>query len=155
MSPLDHSALEQSNIAALRRPNRTDPAPGHGQLVQMFFNVNVCKSHRGLKALAAEYDIELDTLVPGQYVGFMNRNRNKLKLFAAGNTYAYTVLVEGHFTEEIIRQIPQAFQSRSIITTPDVIGKVLSAPSRLDEKGHYKPLLPVVKTEVSLEELTK
>lgn len=130
MAPIRSEGLKLAEVAGLRKPDMTEPRPNQGQLVQLFFNVNLGKSHRGLRMIAEEYGIDLSTLVPGQYVGFVNRAKARIKLFAAGNIYAYLVLPDdSKLTMEVIGQIPKVFQSKADIAGNEVLGEALEAPA--------------------------
>lgn len=103
--------MRLSEVAGTATPDWREPTPKQGHIVQLFFNVNLGRSHRGLRMIATEYEIDLDRVVPGQYVGFLNRRRTAIKLFTSGNVYAYLRLYEGIVTADIINQIPRVFQS--------------------------------------------
>lgn len=143
MTPIQAGNIKLAEIAVLRTPNWAAPEARKGSLVQMFYNVNMGKAHRGMKLLASEYDIDLTKLVPGQYVGFMNRARNAVKLFTSGNMFAYLRLEDptDQITEDVMNQIPKMFQSTASILIPEGVQAALEAPvpptgSALDARDH-------------------
>ncbi len=102
-----------AEVTAIKHPHYGTPRAGLARVIQIFHNVNMVKSHRGLKALAHDFDIDLESLERGQYVAFLNRARNKVKLYATGNIYAYLPLPDprGMVMAETIEAIFAAFQS--------------------------------------------
>lgn len=144
MSAMHTQSKRLMEIAVANKPEMTAPRADRGALVQLFFNINMGKSHGGLKLVAKEYDLDLETLIPGQYVGFLNRKRTKLKLFTAGNIFAYLALPEDQqVTMEIIAQIPQVFQSRVPIHGAPVFVQALeeAIPLSATEMEHEKRLM--------------
>jgi len=129
VSPVNERNLKIAEIAVLKTPDWKPPTATKGQIVQMFFNVNAAKAHKGLHLLAAEYDINLDNLEPGQYVCFLNRKRNKVKMFSAGNLFAYLSLPDSAtVTMETIAQIPQMFLSRAELNFAPTLEAALESP---------------------------
>lgn len=147
MSPHENSLI-LSDVAIQKKPRWDKPRVGVSALVQMFFNVNMAKMHNGMRLVAAEYDIDLDKLVPNQYVGFMNRKRTKIKLFTAGNCFAYFSLPKGTSGEigiETIAQIPSLFGGTTKMDHDGVIEKALNAPIMVER-------LPLVRRETHPQE---
>lgn len=132
MSPINEGSLKIAEVAVAKNPDWAKPTAHRGHVVQLFFNVNMAKMHRGLHILAKEYDIDLEKLMPGQYVGFLNRARTKAKLFTAGNLFAYLSLpANQEITMEVLSQIPRMFLSTA-------------------EMGYTKALLEALETPIPL-----
>lgn len=136
-------SMKLAEVAVTDRPDWAAPTAKQGRVVQLFFNVNLIKAHRGLGMLAHEYDIDLGRLEPGQYVGFLNRRRTAIKLFTSGNIYAYLRLHEGQITADIVNQIPRVFQSPAGIAFAPVFLEALESgipPSaaELDHEDYRK-----------------
>ena len=144
MSTVHTQSRKLMEIAVSAKTELIAPRADRGALVQLFFNVNMGKSHGGLKLVAKEHGLDLDVLIPGQYVGFLNRKRTKIKLFSAGNIFAYLALPEDQqVTMEIISQIPQVFQSRVPIIAAPVFTQALeeAIPLSASEMEQEKRLM--------------
>lgn len=140
---IEARSMRLSEVAATAAPDWRDPTPKQGHVVQLFFNVNLGRSHRGLRMIATEYEIDLDRIVPGQYVGFLNRRRTAIKLFTSGNVYAYLRLYEGIVTADIINQIPRVFQSTASILLSNPIREAIESEiplsaSEIEQETYFK-----------------
>lgn len=78
-------------------------------ILQVFLNADMRNGHDGLKKLAKAHDIDVGKLANGQFVIFVNAQKNKLKLYTAQNIIAYLKLNHGHLDFNAIRHIPKAF----------------------------------------------
>lgn len=140
------STFRLAELAVLKEPNLANPREGSGSIVQTFLNVNLMKSHRGLRYLADEFGINLDQLKPGQFVAFMNRKRNRIKLYAAGSMYVYLMIrdEEGVIDEQSIKMIPKAFGSDiDIDITPAILAALGESPALIDDVRERRSRLPV------------
>jgi hypothetical protein len=130
MTPIHGDSMYIAEVAVAKKPDWSAVAANRGNIVQMFFNVNLVKSHRGLNLIAHEYDIDLGALEPGQFVCFLNRAKNRIKLYTAGNIYAYLALPERNqqVTMEIIGQIPRMFLSKAELNYLPIFEEALERP---------------------------
>ena len=55
------------------------------RVLHFIFDVSMSNGHHGLKLLAQKEKINVDTLMPGQFVLFLNKAFTACKLFAANN----------------------------------------------------------------------
>lgn len=83
--------------------------------LQIFLNADLRCSHEGLTIIAKKEKIDVDKLVPGEYVIFINTQKNKVKLYAANQIVAYLRLPRGHIDLRVIQLIPKAFESKGRI----------------------------------------
>src|SRR5204862_105846 len=66
--------------------------------------------HDGLTAIAKDEGVDVSKLSEGEYVIFINAERNKLKMFAAHNVVAYYKTRPGEVLDmRTIALIPRAF----------------------------------------------
>lgn len=85
------------------------------QIVRCFFDTHMGLAHDGLRQVAANHSIKLDTLEPGEFVVFINSSRDRLKVFAASNTFAYWRSRNGSKLDlNAIREIPRVFGGTAI-----------------------------------------
>lgn len=59
------------------------------RVVQCFFDVNMQNGHDGLQLIAKKGGVDVRLLGQGEFVVFINRDRNRIKLYATNNTTAY------------------------------------------------------------------
>lgn len=81
-----------------------------GGIVQVFLNVDMRNMHNGLGKIAKESGIDVNQLDPGQYVVFINSQKNKVKIFASNDVVAYHRTKSGKIQMETIREIPRSFR---------------------------------------------
>lgn len=83
-------------------------------VLHIFWDVDLRCSHAGLEAHSKRYrkqtKINIEALLPGEYVLFFNRSMSKVKLYAAHRVVAYTRSPkEGRLDPEVISRVAQAF----------------------------------------------
>lgn len=86
------------------------------KVVRCFFDTHMGLAHDGLREVARKYGgLDLDQLSHGEFVVFINTSKDRLKIFAAGNTFAYWRAHKGSKLElSTIRQIPRIFTGQQI-----------------------------------------
>jgi len=85
------------------------------QVVRFFPNTDLRCGHKGLGILAKKHRINAEDLRQGEYLIFLNRAKDKLKMYASGNIVAYLKMPRRQpVTMEIISNIPNHFNGVSI-----------------------------------------
>lgn len=83
------------------------------KIYRCFFDVDLRNGHHGLSILAIKNKINIKLLDNGEFVVFINRRRNALKLFAANNTIAH--YKQNHIIDlNTIRLLPTVFNGTEI-----------------------------------------
>ena len=73
------------------------------EMIAFIGGVSMANGHRGLREIAAGVkprSIDVETLKPGQYVGFVNKAGTAAKLFAANNVLIHYRSEHGKLTSE-------------------------------------------------------
>ncbi len=78
-------------------------------VIRIFPATPMYYSHRGLKEIAKESRVNLETLESGEFVLFLNKAQTAFKLFAANNTIVYYRHARGSINMEAVRYIPSVF----------------------------------------------
>lgn len=81
------------------------------KILRVFMNVDLRNAHEGLSELAKKNKVDVNTLENGEYLIFINAERNKLKLYASNQVLAYLKLPRGKIDLRVISKIPQAFKA--------------------------------------------
>lgn len=83
------------------------------KIYRCFFDTDLRNGHDGLTSLAVRNKINLNLLDHGEFVVFINRRRNALKLFAANNVIAH--YRQSHAIDlDTIRLLPTVFNGTDI-----------------------------------------
>ena len=77
------------------------------RILQVFLNADLRGSHNSLTLLGAAHRIDLPNLKKGLAVVFINRTRTLMKVFVAGNTFAFTR--RDRIDVEAIKHLPEVF----------------------------------------------
>lgn len=77
------------------------------RIVQVFINADLRGQHRTLSALAHGSGIDTDALHEKQFLVFINKKRNMMKCYVAGNTITFTKRDAIDF--HAIQYLPQVF----------------------------------------------
>lgn len=81
-----------------------------GRVVRFFPRSDLRCQHRGLALMASKRGIDVNKLKPGEYCIFVNNARDKLKMYATGNTVAYLKMPAGEkLNLNVIAHIPRFF----------------------------------------------
>lgn len=75
---------------------------------QIFLNTDLRCQHRGLSLLAAKRKCNLDKLEPGEHVAFVNRRKDRVKLYSANGLLSY-LKSDRPLDLRAIASIPEAF----------------------------------------------
>ena len=132
MSKTKSKYERHSNPTALIPRADLSASKGAGRIAQVILDVDLRNSHDGLMEIAKQKGLSLKDLKPGQYLVFVNLNRDRFKIFAPspngrGAIIVYYRAYQGRVDRAAIETIPQAFGMRSGFET----GTKLAA--RLDE----------------------
>lgn len=80
------------------------------KVVHIFPNTHMGLNHVGLQAHAAEYRVNLTKLEAGQHAVFINRARDKVKLYSSSRVIHYLRLQKGDkLRMETLQYFPQCF----------------------------------------------
>ena len=86
-----------------------------GRIIQVFMNVSMINGHDGLAEIAKAQGIKTNEIDPGSYVVFVNSAKDRIKVYAAGQTVAYVRLEKGRKVDlRVIREIPNVFRGGKI-----------------------------------------
>lgn len=118
--------------ALIPRPDLSAARNPAGRIAQVILDVDLRNSHDGLMEVARKRGVSLSDLKPGQYLVFVNLQRDRFKIFAPapngrGAIIVYYRAYQGRVDRQAIETIPQAFGMRSGFET----GAKLAA--KLDE----------------------
>jgi hypothetical protein len=80
------------------------------RVVRFFPNADLRCSHDGLRLIAKENGIDPWELAPGEFLVFMNTNKNMMKIYAPGNVLAHVKSPDNRRIDlDIVRYIPRFF----------------------------------------------
>lgn len=80
------------------------------RIVMVIDNVNMGKGHDGLTAIAKQFKLDPTKLKPGELLMFINRAKDKLKVYGPGHVIGYLRMPgKRKLTMEAIQYLPQAF----------------------------------------------
>lgn len=86
-----------------------------GKLLRVFLNVDMRNGHDGLSLIAKDNAIKTSEIESGSYVVFINSQRTKLKMFAAGQVVAYLRMSQGRtINMNVIKELPSVFNGKQI-----------------------------------------
>lgn len=86
-----------------------------GKILQIFLNTDFRNGHEGLETMAKAEKIDVHALQAGHYVIFLNTARDRIKLYAAGNTIAYKKMRQGERLDlRALKHIPSAFNGSAL-----------------------------------------
>lgn len=99
---------------AVAKTVRSDKAPpaSTGRIIQCFMDADLRGGHDWLADMARTHKINVKSLQPGEFVVFVNRAQDKIKMYASHNIVAYMKLEGGRrVTFDLICEIPRAFNA--------------------------------------------
>ena len=104
--------------ALIPRADLSKTSSPAGRIAQVILDVDLRNSHDGLMAVASKRGIKLSDLKPGQYLVFVNLNRDRFKIFAPapngrGAIIVYYRSYQGRVDRQAIETMPQAFGMRT------------------------------------------
>lgn len=95
------------------------------RVIRCFLDTDIRMGHPGLTLLAKKEKIVMSELGHGEFVIFVNRARNKVKVFAPGNVLAYLRLERGTLDLRAIQEIPKVFGAKGKIDLDQATRTVL------------------------------
>jgi hypothetical protein len=96
------------------------------QIIQCYLNSDLRAGHDGLAKVAKKDSIHVNDLEPGNYVLFINKKKNKLKIYAANHVVAYLKMPAGEQIDlNTIPAIPRAFCGSGKIDYPKILRATL------------------------------
>lgn len=84
------------------------------RILQVFFDVDLRNGHEGLREIAKKAKVDVENLKEGEFLIFLNTRKDKVKVYASNDVYAYYRSPTGRIQLEAIRHIPNAFNGTSI-----------------------------------------
>lgn len=124
--------------AIVPRPDKTAPGLNTGgRIVQVILNADLRNSHDGLLELARKAGVNLRRLAIGEYIVFLNPQRNRFKILAPAPGGRGTLVISyksyaGRVEREDMEAVPLALGVRRKLSTGDRIAE------RLDERLRYQ-----------------
>lgn len=95
------------------------------RIIRVFLRADMRCSHRGLTRMANENEIDITKLERGEFVLFINNDRNRIKLYAPNNVIAYLSLPKGKIDLRTIALIPKSFSATGKIEYDEALKEVL------------------------------
>lgn len=94
--------------------------------LRVFLNSDLRCGHEGLAATAKKEKINVSNIEPGEFVIFINAEKNKIKLYAANNVVAYLKLPDGGRVDmKTIAKIPMAFKATGRIDYDGILRETI------------------------------
>lgn len=112
-------------------------------VVMIFDNVHMGLGHDGLADIAKKHRKDPARLVPGELLMFINRAKDKMKVYGPNQVIAYLRMPHGRrIVLEAIQYIPQAFARSGKIDYDAALKRVLEAKmaAKTGERRTLSPL---------------
>lgn len=85
------------------------------RIVRYFPDADMRGQHLALSTVALKVKIHTDELKSGEFLVFVNRKRDKLKMYTGGNVVAYLKMPQGQRIDPaVIRNLPKHFSGAGI-----------------------------------------
>lgn len=85
------------------------------RIVRVVMNADLRAAHDGLYQLAKSLNVHISKMKIGEFVVFINRAQNQVKMYAAGNTIAHFKTPDGRKMDlAIIGLIPRFFNGTKV-----------------------------------------
>lgn len=85
------------------------------KIVRYFPDSDLRGQHKALALQASKGKVNVDSLGAGEFLVFVNRKRDKLKMYTGGNVVAYLKMKDGHkLNPSVIRNLPKHFSGAGI-----------------------------------------
>lgn len=81
------------------------------RILRIFWDINMNCQHDGLTKIAKKEKVILSDLGIGEFVCFLNRKKDRLKIFTADNILVYARAPKGQIDLGTIKRIPYYFRS--------------------------------------------
>lgn len=77
------------------------------KIIRIFTDIDMRSQHLGLTNIAANENVDLPNLDQSEFVVFINKRKNKMKIFVHGNTFSYTQ--RSDIDMRAIKEVPKYF----------------------------------------------
>jgi hypothetical protein len=95
------------------------------KLLQVFLHSDLRCCHDGLAKIAKDNKIDVNRLVPGEFVIFINNEMNRVKLYTANQIVAYLRLKTGKIDLRTIQLIPKSFMASGKIEYHESLKEII------------------------------
>jgi len=96
-----------------------------GRIVRVFLDVNLAQGHDGLRDEAKRGKVTTDKLEPGEYVVFVNRAQDRVKIYTGNGVLAYLRSKGQRIDLSVISKIPAAFKNNGKLDYDSELAKIL------------------------------
>lgn len=79
------------------------------KIIRVFLDTNMACQHNGLRALAEKNHVKLGALENREHVIFVNKARNRVKLYSANGVISYLWKEKGRLDMNALVKIPETF----------------------------------------------
>lgn len=94
------------------------------RVVHVFLNTHMGLGHDGLTAYAAKHKVDLGALSQGAHVVFINRARDKVKMYSANEVVHYKRLKSGEkLRMESLQHFPKCFTAEGELNYSQALAK--------------------------------
>jgi hypothetical protein len=91
-------------------PNFTAKDSKQNRLLRIFFGADLRSGHKGLYEQATTQGFKVDSLGVGEFICFVNRRKNAVKMFASGRDFVgYYKSPHGALNMKVLRSLPRYF----------------------------------------------
>jgi hypothetical protein len=85
------------------------------KILQYFPDCDLRGQHNGLSIIAKKANLDTRSLGAGEFLVFVNRKRNRLKMYTSGNVVAYLKMPDGKYIDpRVIQYLPKHFNGAKI-----------------------------------------
>ena len=84
------------------------------KIVRVFLDTDMRCQHFGLREIAQRSKVNLKTLDQGEHVIFVNKSRNRVKLYSANGVLTYVWKEKGRLDMSTLAAIPYTFQNGNL-----------------------------------------
>ena len=81
------------------------------KIVRIFLDADMRCQHDGLADMARKKNIDIRQLPFGEHVFFVNKAKNRLKMYSSGNVIGYLRLYKGVLDMRALARIPMVYGS--------------------------------------------
>lgn len=82
------------------------------KIVRVFLDTNMACQHNGLRSLASKHGVKLEALDNREHVIFVNKARNRVKLYSANGVISYLWKEKGRLDMMALSMIPETFSNQ-------------------------------------------
>lgn len=101
------------------------------KLLRVVFNTDMRQGHLGLRQVAKDLKLNIDNMLVGDFIAFVNRRKTHLKLMTVNNTIAHLRMPDGagQINMKLLAIIPKFFNGREI-RYDDALKEIISKELR-------------------------